>query len=48
MSARVRDVMTTWVVAAGKGVTFKDLVAGTWHVQGVVPVRDRLAYPEGK
>ena len=26
----------------------RDLVAEAWHVEGVVSVRDRLAYPEGK
>jgi CBS domain-containing protein len=26
----------------------RDLVAETWHVEGVVSVRDRLTYPEGK
>jgi CBS domain-containing protein len=26
----------------------RDLVAETWHVEGVVAVRDRLTYPEGK
>ena len=26
----------------------RDLVAETWNVEGVVSVRDRLAYPEGK
>jgi hypothetical protein len=48
MSARVRDVMTTRVVAVRKGAMFKDIVAETWHVEGVVSVRDRLTYPEGK
>jgi hypothetical protein len=38
MSARVKDVMT-------RG---RDIVAETWHVEGVVAVRDRLTYPEGK
>ena len=23
-----------------------DIVAGIWHVEGVVPVRDRLTYPQ--
>ena len=84
MGARVKDVMTTRVVAVGKDATFKeiavllagnrvsafpvtvssgvvtlggypestargrDIVAETWHVEGVVAVRDRLTYPEGK
>ena len=26
----------------------RDIVAETWHVEGVVSVRDRLTYPEGK
>ena len=26
----------------------RDIVAEAWHVEGVVSVRDRLAYPEGK
>lgn len=26
----------------------RDIVAETWHVEGVVAVRDRLTYPEGK
>jgi len=26
----------------------RDLVGETWHVEGVVSVRDRLTYPEGK
>ena len=29
-------------------VSGRDLVAETWHVEGVVSVRDRLTYPEGK
>lgn len=28
--------------------TGRDIVAETWHVEGVVAVRDRLTYPEGK
>ena len=26
----------------------RDILAETWHVEGIVSVRDRLAYPEGK
>jgi len=26
----------------------REIVAETWHVEGVVSVRDRLTYPEGK
>jgi osmotically-inducible protein OsmY len=71
MSARVKDVMTTRVVAVRKDATFKfgvsvssgvvtlegqpetaargrEIVAETWHVEGVVAVRDRLSYPEGQ
>jgi CBS-domain-containing membrane protein len=41
MSARVRDVMTTRVVAVRKGTTFKDIVALlTEHRVSALPVLD--------
>ena len=31
--------------SAAKG---RDMVVEAWHVEGIVSVRDRLTYPEGK
>ena len=53
MSVTVKDVTTINVVVVKKNATFKemaadngrDIVAGLWHVEGVVSVRDRLTYP---
>jgi hypothetical protein len=44
MSARVVTVEGQPETAA-RG---HDIVAETWHVEGVVAVRDRMTYPEGQ